>query len=226
MTDNNALLVAGSFAVNLAILGGLSLYMHHDYIDKVDRLNSNMNVQLSTEANVVSAQGSRLQQAIKQTSNINDALTALQGQAQTMQSVLISSQSDILRLFENGTDNSISLNVASNISVGNDPATNITIQGMPSGSSKLMFGTSLSMSAVGNNNNIVSSRDLVFGPGTSESMHLTSNGLLGIGMSNPTEVLSVKGNVWSTGKLVGSNLCIGSTCLSEAQLAKLIPLAK
>ena len=226
MADNNALLITGSFAVNLAILGGLSLYMRSDYINKVDALNSNMNLQLTTEANVVSAQNSRLQNTIAQSSNMNDTLIYLQEQTHMIQSDLIASRINLHNIESIITDNAISFAASSNITVGEDASNMITIQGMPSGSSKLMFGSSLSMSAVGNTNNIVSSRDLVFGPGTSDNMRLTSNGLLGIGLSSPTERLSVNGNVYSTGKLMGSNLCIGSTCMTEDQLKKLLPLAK
>jgi len=205
--SDNSLLIAGTFAINLAILGGASLYLHSDYINRLDKLSNDM-----------SSNG-------KNDSALDTRVSALKGSVDTHTSTLTTLQTT---LTSNATSLSNALTTrafnASNISASNvysdsirssnlviglsaSDANNITIQGAPSGSQKLMFGTSLSMSAVDATANAIQS-DKIFNIAP---------------LSGTPPNLTVKPD---GGVVVRDRLCFGSdsgsTCITAANLGSFV----
>jgi hypothetical protein len=205
--SDNTLLIAGTFAMNVAILGGVTYYLHSDYMNKMIILSSNINVSMANESNIVKSHAVKLAEHSEKTRQLVNNVRSVSSNASVLSSDFYTYY-NVPSLANNVRASSQSMTVASNLSVGSG-SNAITITGMPSGSSMLMFGSTLSMSSIDNVSRISAASNIIIGSSTGDFLHVGANGKVGINNSAPSEYLDVGGNI-AGNNFIGSNLCLAS----------------
>lgn len=217
--SDNGLLIAGTFAMNIAILGGVSYYLHSDYNKRVNMLSSNVNVAMENESNIVNSHAVKIADASAKATQMATTLRTASKNVYNLTNDFYTYY-NVPNIANEVNAGTISMAVSSNITIGAGNNA-ITITGMPSGSSKLMFGSTLSMSAIDNVSRIAASSNIIIGSATSDFMHVKANGKIGINTSEPSEYLDVSGNI-AGNTFKGSNLCLnastGPVCISGDDL--------
>jgi hypothetical protein len=210
--SDNTLLVLGTFSLNLAILGGATYYLYSDYRSRIDDENAVVASLTTSQATLTDSVLSLNTSTTKNASGLSSTTSAL------------SSLSNVVS--SNVGAPVVNFNTLSNLTVGNDPANALTIQGY-SGNSRILFGDVLTIKQDGTTSTINSGKDLNI-MGGANMYFSTSLKNVGVNNTSPQYPFDVTGDINTSTNINGTKLCLTNTptptCVSGSQLASLIGL--